>query len=210
MMKTLHIGHHFYGAGNLGDDLMLAGFLTALRECRAEVALTCCIPWDIAAMRRRFPEVQWLPYDAACRAESIARCDAWVGVGGTPFQSHVGPWLRDHLLAEAQACEAAAKPMFYVCVGVNDEGAAADPATAFLARRAAHVWTRDHACDVLAAHAPAAVTAGSDLAHIVLARRRAETAVPRLATLVLNFEEPGQYTLHALERLVAALHVQYD
>ena len=29
-VSRVHIGHHFYGTGNIGDDLMMAGFLEAL------------------------------------------------------------------------------------------------------------------------------------------------------------------------------------
>ena len=40
----IHLGHHFYGAGNLGDDLMLEGFLRALEEQEpgAEIGRASC------------------------------------------------------------------------------------------------------------------------------------------------------------------------
>ena len=52
----LHVGHHFYGAGNLGDDLMLAGLLAAAAErfgLSSAPQFTCCIPFDPAPQRLR-------------------------------------------------------------------------------------------------------------------------------------------------------------
>ena len=50
----VHIGHHFYGAGNFGDDIMLAGFLTALFDKDVKIHLTCCTPFDIESQRQSF------------------------------------------------------------------------------------------------------------------------------------------------------------
>jgi polysaccharide pyruvyl transferase WcaK-like protein len=203
----LHIGHHFFGAGNLGDDLMLAGFLRATQTQGAEVRLTCCIPWDRPAMRLRFPRVEWLPYDDTTRQQCIAECDAWLGLGDTPFQTSVGDWLLDHLVQEAQWCAAMGKRMFYLGVGVNDAAAARHAKTATLVRQATRIWTRDiQSAEWLRAFVPQGkVVIGSDLAHICLAGWKfAEVAAGEIG-IVLNFEDPAQYTLPALDRLVVGL-----
>jgi polysaccharide pyruvyl transferase WcaK-like protein len=205
-MVQLHIGHHFFGAGNLGDDLMLAGFLAALSGRSGAARLTCCIPWDLAAMRRRFPEVEWLPYDDGHRRRCIAQCDAWLGLGDTPFQTSVGDWLLDHLATEATLCGEFGKPMYYLGVGVNDEVAATHPKTAALVARAAQIHTRDAtSARLLAALGTAPVVPASDLAHLYLAGVRfAPPDVDEIA-LTLNFEDASQFSMQALDRLVAAL-----
>ena len=55
-------GHQFFGSGNL----MLAGFLEDARPTFLErAALTRCTPFARAGQARRFPEVEWPPYDDA-------------------------------------------------------------------------------------------------------------------------------------------------
>ena len=87
----IHLGHHFYGAGNLGDDFMLAGFLGAMRAIEPDATFTCCVPFPLDPLQRRFPSVNWLAYENTERARSIERCDFWLGVGGSPFPLHLGP-----------------------------------------------------------------------------------------------------------------------
>lgn len=112
--RRIHIGHHFFGSGNIGDDLMLAGFLDLAGTWLAGATFTCSTPFDRACQQRRFPAIEWLPYEPAVRAASIEACDAWVGVGDTPFQTDVGTWLLDHLAEEAESCRRFGKPMFFV------------------------------------------------------------------------------------------------
>ena len=54
----LHIGHTFFGAGNIGDDLVLAGFLDGISGAPG-LRLTCGTRYDIASQRRRFPQIEW-------------------------------------------------------------------------------------------------------------------------------------------------------
>src|ERR1044071_5657534 len=68
----IHLGHHFYGAGNLGDDFMLAGFLAAMRTLAPETTFSCCVPFALEPLRQRFPEIAWLGYDDATRERCIA------------------------------------------------------------------------------------------------------------------------------------------
>ena len=64
----LHLGHHFYGAGNLGDDFMLAGFLAAFAPLAPGARCTACVPFPLGPLRARFPGIEWLPYDETRRA----------------------------------------------------------------------------------------------------------------------------------------------
>ena len=211
-MNHIHIGHHFFGAGNLGDDLMLAGFLGAVPGGVSGTRFTCCIPWDRESMGLRFPAVEWLPYDSADRARCIAECDAWLGLGDTPFQTSVGDWMLDHLLQEAQLCAGSRKRMVYLCVGVNDVAAARHAKTASLVRQAAHIWTRDAASAVMLGEAvpESRLTIGSDLAHLWLSRQRFADPTPGEIGIVLNFENSAQYTVAALDRLMASLAARFQ
>src|SRR5688572_19983108 len=109
--QRFHIGHHFFGSGNVGDDLMLAGFLQGVAGA-APVRTSCASPFA-AGQRKRFPQVQWADYSPQSRAAAVEACDAWVGVGGTPFQVVVGTWFLDHLAEEVALCRRYGKPMFF-------------------------------------------------------------------------------------------------
>jgi polysaccharide pyruvyl transferase WcaK-like protein len=203
----LHIGHHFFGSGNIGDDFMLAGFITAIQRIVGQVELTCCTPFDRSAQHLRFPEVTWLPYDDTSRDASIARCDAWVGVGDSPFQSEVGSWLLDHLSDEASRCAAHGKRMFFICVGVNDRGAMEHPKTRAIARAAEAIWTRDPQSAGMLSRVvlPGRVKAGADLANVFFGTRERKPIERGVVGILLNFEDRSAFEPDALCRFIDSL-----
>lgn len=85
------LGFDFYGTGNIGDDLMLDGFLGA-GGAADTIPLQCVIPDErrIATLARRFPAIQW----TSAEEKHYQR---WIGVGDTPIQCVAGPWFLDHL-----------------------------------------------------------------------------------------------------------------
>ena len=205
----IHLGHHFYGAGNLGDDFMLAGFLSAMRTLAPRATFTCCVPFTLAPLQRRFSEITWLPYDDATRARAVAEADVWLGLGGSPFQSALSRWFVDHLVAEAALCERSHKPMFFLGVGVQTTSELTLPEVRHLCSRAAGIWTRDAAsAERLAAlPSPPPVEAAADFAHLFFRASPPPHAAPGRLTLVANFDYgawPGQTScLRALDELPA-------
>jgi SAM-dependent methyltransferase len=203
----LHIGHHFFGAGNLGDDLMLAGFLDAVSASGRNVHLTCASAFNIASQRRRFPQVEWLDYDPASRESAIRSCDAWVGVGDTPFQIVVGPWFLEHLAAELEFCRKHDTPMYFIGIGVNEPAALHDLRARAALDYATHLWTRDERSAELisAAGAAAKVSPAADLAHIYLSHRPELPVEIDAIGYVLNFEDSRQFTPAAFGELADRL-----
>jgi len=198
--RHLHIGHHFFGAGNVGDDLMLAGFLAAASDSGRRMRLTCASAFDAASQERRFPQVQWLAYEDSARRDAIQSCDAWVGVGDTPFQIVVGPWFLDHLVRELELCRTYRKPMFFLGVGVNEPAALADPRARAVVDYASHIWARDERSAELLSDAGAAgkVSAAADLAHIWLGRQAWPAIEDDVLAYALNFEDSRQFDPQAL------------
>lgn len=187
---NIHLGHHFFGAGNLGDDLMLAGFLTGMSEFLPAARFTCSIPFPPEPSRRRFPQITWLPYDEAARERAIAEADVWLGLGGSPFQSALSRWFVDHLGAEAGFCRRHGKPMYFLGVGVQDATETADETVRTVCAGARHIWTRDagSAERLLASRGPDGVTPSADLSHLFLARCRPPAARAGRLCVVLNFD----------------------
>ena len=209
----IHLGHHFYGAGNLGDDFMLAGFFAAMRLLAPRATFTCSVPFALEALRRRFPEVAWHPYETAAREECIANCDVWLGLGGSPFQHALSRWFVDHLAAEAALCEREGKPMYYLGVGVQSRAELLDPVVRRLAAHAAGIWTRDPvSADYLnSLPVPPPIEVAADLAHLFFRDEPPPAARAGRVTLVPNFDyhawpEQDQF-LGALEALPAAERV---
>ncbi len=204
----IHLGHHFYGAGNLGDDFMVAGFLAAMRTLAPRATFTCCVPFALEPLARRFPAIQWLPYDEPTRARCVAECDAWLGLGGSPFQSAQSRWFIDHLAREAALCEAAGKKMFFLGIGVQTSAELAQPEVRRLCSRAAGIWTRDAgSADVLAAlpSRPDHLEKAADLAHLFFRDQRPPTAVAGRVTVVANFDYGSWAGQAALLRATDAL-----
>lgn len=186
----IHLGHHFYGAGNLGDDFMLAGFLAAMRAILPAATYTCCVPFPLAPLLRRFPNVEWRPYEDAVRAHAIHECDVWLGLGGSPFQSALSQWFVDHLIAESEACARANKPMYFLGVGVQTSTELGVPAIQRICTGAAGIWTRDSAsAERLSALSSARpIAAGADLAHSFFRTTPPPPARSRRIAVVPNFD----------------------
>lgn len=186
----IHLGHHFYGAGNLGDDFMLAGFLAALRSLAPQTAFTACVPFPLVPLQRRFPEITWSAYTEADRRAAIRDCDAWLGLGGSPFQSAQSRWFIDHLVADAALCREFDKPMFYLGVGVQTAAELELPDVRELCRQAARIWTRDAASAerLSGLHPGAPVHAAADVAHIFFRACPPPNAKAGRLTVVPNFD----------------------
>ena len=157
------------------------------------------MPQGHAQLARRFPEIRWLPYDEATRRAAIGACDAWLGLGGSPFQCAVSRWFVDHLEAERRACAAARKPMYFLGVGGQDPAAYALPEIRAVCTQAEKIWTRDAAtADTLARELPGArVAAAADLSHLFFEANPPPAAVPGRLTAVLNFDYAGWPALEA-------------
>ncbi len=206
----IHLGHHFYGAGNLGDDFMLAGFLAALHSLAPAASLSACVPFPLEPLRRRFPGITWRPYDAPNRTAAIAECDVWLGLGGSPFQSAQSRWFIDHLTREADACARAGKPMFFLGIGVQSATELGLEDVRRICSQARGIWTRDAASTarLRALSLPAPVETAADFAHLFFRATPPPPARAGRITLVANFDYaswPGQAAcLGALEGLPAA------
>ncbi len=186
----IHLGHHFYGAGNLGDDLMLAGFLRALREMEPGAEVTGAVPFDRDALKRRFPGTRWHGMDVAERRAGIAACDAWLGLGGSPFQHAQSRWFVDHLAEEAALCRELGKPMWFLGIGVQAEGELEDPTVRAVCSQARGIWTRDAASArrLRSSGASTHAAAAADLAHLFLENTPPPPARPGAAAVVANFD----------------------
>jgi len=166
-VKKIHIGHHFYGSGNIGDDYMLAGFLSAMT--RKDATYSCCTPYDLAPLKARFPKVKWLRYDNTQRQEAVANCDIWLGLGGTPFQSAVSSWMTDHLNEEALMCKTAEKDMYFLGIGGQDEEAF-------------------HRTQTKAVGKHAKITASADLSHLFFSKNSFGIVKKGRLLTCLNFD----------------------
>jgi polysaccharide pyruvyl transferase WcaK-like protein len=186
----IHLGHHFYGAGNLGDDFMLAGFLSAMRTLAPDASFTCSVPFALEPLRRRFSGIEWMCSDEAVRARAIAECDVWLGLGGSPFQSAQSRWFIDHLSADAALCARERKPMFFLGVGVQTIGELGASDVQRVCAQSAGIWTRDVAsAERLATLASApSIEAASDLAHLFFREMPPPPAARARLTLVANFD----------------------
>ncbi len=171
-MFNIHLGHHFFGAGNIGDDLMLAGFLACVKDQHLGKAhFTCCIPHNIRSQRKRFPEIEWLAYSQENREQAISRSDLWLGLGGSPFQSDVSDWFINHLCEELEICRQHAIPMWYLGIGVNDRNVFEQSKAVELLNQAEHIWARDSFSQTILktySEAPDRISLGADFSHYFL------------------------------------------
>ncbi len=169
-----HLGFHFYGAGNIGDDLMLAGFIQLLKSQLPRVQLTCALPRDVASQRHRFPEIQWHAGNRQVEAQLIQDSDLWLGIGDTPFQITDGLWLFNHIDSQIEFCRRYGKPMAMFGIGVEKEAMREHARVARILDAVELIITRDEPSHALLGEAHPSfknkVLTGADLANVALPR----------------------------------------
>lgn len=168
--SNIFLGFDFYGAGNIGDDLMISGFLDAFRKSEEE-KLSCALPAErIKSQMNRFPRMDWQCWSEVERKKKIDQFDIWLGVGGTPFQASSGPWLLNRILSDFECSEGNRK--FMLGVGCEKEVVREIEAARQVVHDTEMVWTRDDASrEVLVSELgadPDRVRTGGDLANIAL------------------------------------------
>jgi len=211
-LKNIHIGHHFYGSGNIGDDFMLAGFLQEMRKFKARIS--CCSPYSINTLAYRFPEIEWMPYTSESRDYAIKSCDVWLGLGGSPFQASVSDWFTQHLVEEAQLCANHQKPMYFLGIGGQDEQAYAIAEVKAVLDQSERVWVRDETTlNLLNTIIPdkTKVVLAEDLAHIYFQNNPLPPPKIGRLSVTLNFDYKNwptlENTLKGLEPLKPIEHV---
>jgi ADP-heptose:LPS heptosyltransferase len=201
------LGMPFYGAGNIGDDLGLAGFLEAWRRLGRPADLVAAIPFPLAPQARRFPDIEWHADAPHVREAAIRDCDAWLALGGSPFQTDSGPWMLDHLARDTHLCRRFDRPMYFLGTGLNDRAALADPRARDAVAGATHLWIRDADCAAWLADVAGAerVTATADLAHVFLEQLSTSAPEPNRLGWTLAFEDESRCAPGAIEQVVARL-----
>jgi hypothetical protein len=163
------LGFDFYGAGNVGDDLMLAGFLDVASEY-LPAQFICIIPYNVISQQLRFPMVQWMSASKAVRNEIISTCDAWVGVGDTPFQLIGGKCYINKFVQEIKLIKGLKN--YLIGVGAEHNFINEREIINIFLNSIRHVWTRDDTtANILIndlEYSQGKVTIGSDLANIIL------------------------------------------
>lgn len=184
-MLNVLIGNDFWGAGNFGDDLMLAGFLSWQSKQQAEWRVSILCAHDIEAMRARFPTLNWIAAHESTREEAIRSADVWLGLGGAVFQSDSGPWLLDRLAEDMRCAARHGIPTFLVGVGLNNIEALATEQAHAIYQLATQIWVRDAQCLAamrVAGFSEGKLHLGADVAHLAFAERARPEPLSGLAS----------------------------
>jgi len=191
MLRQSFIAFDFWGAGNMGDDLMMAGFLEGLSHCGVQYAgrLASLSAFDIGSQRKRFPGIEWFGYKGQADLDRLLKkAELVLGVGDTPFQITCGDWFLRKLEHVFGSQRAGAEAMF-INVGAEEEILPRAGEFAPILRRLSRCSTRDafshSVLQRLSAEPATNVLPGGDLAHISLERLAGTIAAERRHSLGL-------------------------
>ncbi len=206
--SRLLLGFDFYGAGNIGDDLMLKGFLDVFSQ-NCDARLSCALPKDlIPSQKKRFSQVEWLSVDSEEREDLILACDCWIGVGGTPFQASIGRWLLNRINQDFDCSQD--KKKWMIGVGCEEEVLREKMIARKVALDVDHIWARDEKSRELLVDSLGVnnnnVTTGGDLAHIALkeifTKHNSTLGDGSVLGIIYNAECPDRDSLRAIKKFV--------
>lgn len=186
---VVRLGFAVYGAGNPGDDLTLAGTLALLPPHARVVGY---LPQaHLAAMRIRFPRVEWWPAPGPPPGPD----EVWLGAGVTPIQVLSGNGFLEHLERELLGCHYRRTVM--LGVGVEREAVRQAPRFRRILERVDFLTVRDRmSFTVLTKDLGVPVSrvrVAGDLANVFLEGSSAEAwSNPRRAVdVAVNFYREG-------------------
>lgn len=169
-MIKIFLNFDFYGAGNIGDDLMLDGFLNEMKSAEAETDYYCSIPRNYYSQQLRFPGINFIPNED--RSKTATLCDIWIGVGDTPVQVKSGDWFLEHLLRDSELKKKSRAKYYFIGVGAESEAIAQKDNYKIVLDDIDHLWTRDKATTEILTNISheisGKITTSSDLANISL------------------------------------------
>lgn len=167
-MDKVFLSFDFYGAGNIGDDLMLEGFLNCFEN--QEIEFHCCVPRNFTHQQFRFDKVKFSDYKR--REETAGGCKIWVGVGDTPVQVKSGEWFINRLEADSEMKNKYNPVIYFIGIGAEKEAVSRKDTFTKILKSVDHIWTRDNATTSVLTNdfnlSSEKVTTSSDLANIFL------------------------------------------
>jgi polysaccharide pyruvyl transferase WcaK-like protein len=181
------LGFDFYGAGNIGDDLMMAGLIDALfmNQDSAGCPSYSISAHNIQSQRLRFPQISWIAHRRAAPL-TFPSDNLWIGAGGTPFQLTCGTWLLRRLLKDL-ACIRKFKRKVLINVGAESEISPKTAKYSHCANSFDAISTRDkQSTNILTQMldvSPDRVFTGGDLANISLPNILSSKAISKIACL---------------------------
>lgn len=143
-MSEAVIAFDFWGAGNFGDDLMMDGFLRAIKHFGFdyEGRLVSFISSGLESQRIRFPHVKWVGADEEMQHKYLTSANIILGVGDTPFQFTCGDWFLRRLQRIVRTIAGDAQLVF-INVGAEEEALKAADGFRDVLRRVSRCSTRD-------------------------------------------------------------------
>lgn len=167
-MIKIFLSFDFYGAGNIGDDLMLDGFLKEMKS--SDIEFYCSLPRDPYPQKIRFPDINFVSKEERIKAADL--CNIWIGVGDTPIQVKSGNWFLDHLLKDSGLKKGEKIKYYFIGIGAESEAVTEKANYKAVLEELDHIWTRDKATtDTLIKGIgikAERITTSSDLANISL------------------------------------------
>ncbi|MFA5386676.1 MAG: polysaccharide pyruvyl transferase family protein [Candidatus Paceibacterota bacterium] len=209
-LSNIFIGFDIYGAGNVGDDLTLGGFLHAFPG-NSRFKISCILPKQrIGSQEKRFPQIDWLPSEDAerRRKEIIADSEYWLGVGDTPFQATGGNYFLNKIYSDIQLIK---QKKYMVGVGCEEEVLKEKNLAEEITKNIDYIWTRDEASKSILVDRlkgdPNKISVSGDLANIALRNiflNNAPKDSSKYALGLLYFSESLEGNdLHALKKFMA-------
>ena len=172
--RSVAVGFDFWGHGNIGDDLMIAGFQKALSSYQGvQFKTNIATNYFIESQLIRFPQISWhrkLPDNAPNQVAGIH--STWVGPGATPFQLTCGDYVLKYFLEQLPYIKTFDRKCL-VNVGAEQEIEPEKEKFSLVANSFDKISTRDqHSADILIKTLgvpKSKVYVGADLANIILA-----------------------------------------
>jgi polysaccharide pyruvyl transferase WcaK-like protein len=213
MLGNILIIFDFWGASNMGDDLMVDGFLRGLQQLQPAGlgSITCLCGCDIASQRRRFPEITWIETkDESAFQLALDGAKTVIGFGGTPFQLTSGDWLLRHIVGVFSRIKPETKVVF-INVGAETEIFPRADEFAGILRRINHCSARDDFSHRILAGLKvkdaAEIHVGGDLANLSLPNlvksvTAENTKTKYLLGVVLGFDTLSHQDLMAVNKFL--------
>ncbi len=180
----VRLGFDFYGTGNAGDDLMLAGFLQLWN--RPERLVCRVSATQRLVLQSRFPDVLWVTSD-----RELPSYNEWIGVGDTPIQILSGPYFLDYLEQEMNAPHHSGVTFKFIGIGGEAEAVTERARFKPLLEKCKVITTRDAQTakllrDEFALH-NVRIVPGSDLAHVTLNGLSPSAPIKRDIEVAINY-----------------------